>query len=136
MFPGIVLQAVGLTLAAFAVMLFLYRARIIKVTQKFRTVMLVAIGAIALTYLVGMVLSFFGTGIPLIHESGPVGIIFSLIVVCVAALSLLLDFDFIENAEKEKLPQTLEWVAVLGLLVTIVWLYIEILQLLAKIQDR
>ncbi|HIH23896.1 TPA: Bax inhibitor-1/YccA family protein [Candidatus Woesearchaeota archaeon] len=135
MYPGIVLQAVGLTFGVAAVMLGLYRARIIKVTRGFRIGMLIAIGSIVLIYLISMILGFFGMTIPLIHESGPVGIIFSIIVVAIAAFSLMLDFDFIEQAAQERAPKTLEWFATFGLLVTLVWLYIEILNLLMKTRD-
>jgi uncharacterized YccA/Bax inhibitor family protein len=136
MFPGIVLQAVALTLAVAIVMLVLYRSRLIKVDEKFRTIMFVAIAAIGIVYIISMVLSFFGTTIPYIHEGGPIGIAFSLIVVGVAAFSLLLDFDFMERMSKERVAEKYEWLAAFGLMVTLIWLYIEILKLLAKIRGR
>jgi uncharacterized YccA/Bax inhibitor family protein len=136
-YPGIVIQAVLLTFGVAFLMLTLYRTGAIKVTQKFRTVVILATGAIALVYVVSIVMSLFGANIPYIHESGPIGIIFSLVVVTVASLNLLLDFDSIEKAVNEKAPQYMEWIGAFALLVTIVWLYIEILKLLAKIRgDR
>jgi uncharacterized YccA/Bax inhibitor family protein len=136
MYEGIVLQAVMLTFGVAALMLVLYRSGVIKVTQKFRTVVILATAAIALVYIVSMVMSFFGAGIPYIHESGPWGIVFSLVVVTVAALNLLLDFDMIERTVQEKAPKFMEWLGAFALLVTIVWLYIEILKLLAKLRGN
>lgn len=133
-FPGIVLQAVLLTFGVAALMLTLYKTRVIRVTQKFRTVVILATLSILLVYAVGWILAIFGVSIPYIHESGPIGIIFSLVVVTIAALNLLLDFDAIEHAVKERSPKFMEWFLGFALLVTIVWLYVEILQLLAKIR--
>jgi uncharacterized YccA/Bax inhibitor family protein len=89
-----------------------------------------------LVYLVSFIMSFFGTSIPMIHSSGPIGIIFSLVVVGIAALNLTLDFDIIEKGSKMGAPKYMEWYSAFGLMVTLVWLYIEILRLLAKIRGR
>ncbi len=135
-FPGIVIQAVGLTFGVLAVLLFAYRAGIIKVTEKFRTGVIAATGAILLVYVATFVLGFFEVGIPYIHGSGPIGIIFSIVVVVVAALNLVLDFDFIETGAERGAPRYMEWYAAFGLVVTLVWLYLEILRLLSKIRSR
>lgn len=135
-FPGIVLQAVGLTFGVLAVLLLAYRSGLIKVTEKFRTGVIAATGAILLVYVATFVLGFFGVGIPYIHGSGPVGIIFSVVVVVIAALNLVLDFDFIERGAEQGAPKYMEWYTAFGLIVTLVWLYLEILRLLAKIRSR
>ena len=130
---GIVPIAVGLTMGTLGALLLAYTSRLIKVTQNFRLGLFAATGAIALLYLVSMVLGFFGIRIPLIHEAGPIGILFSVVVVVIAALNLVLDFDFIERGSAMGAPKYMEWYAAFGLLVTLVWLYLEILRLLAKI---
>ncbi|MCA9732628.1 MAG: Bax inhibitor-1/YccA family protein [Deferribacteres bacterium] len=136
MYQGIVMQAVGLTFGVMFVMLFLYRSGTIKVTEKLRSGIIAATGAIALFYFVSIILSFFGIGMPLLHSNGLFGIGFSLVVVGVAAFNLLLDFDFIEHASREGMPKYMEWYAGFGLMVTLIWLYLEILRLLAKLQSR
>jgi uncharacterized YccA/Bax inhibitor family protein len=133
-FNGIVLQAIGLTLAVFALMLFLYTTRIIKVTNRLRLGIIAATGAIFLVYMVDLVLMFFGADVPFIHESGTFGIIFSLVVVGIAAFNLMLDFDFIEQGVTRGAPKHMEWYAGFGLMVTLVWLYLEILRLLGKLR--
>jgi uncharacterized YccA/Bax inhibitor family protein len=135
-YDGIVVQAVGLTVGVFAVMLFLYGTRIIKVTDKLRMGIVAATGAILLVYVVNMVLSLFGASVPFLHDTGPLGIGISLLIVGVAAFNLLLDFDFIERGVAAGAPRKMEWYAAFGLLVTIVWLYLELLRLLAKLQGR
>ena len=135
-FEGIVLQAVGLTIGVFAMMLVLYATGRIRVTPRFRLGVIAATGGIFLVYLVSFVLSLFGSGVPYIHGNGLVGIGFSVVVVVIAALNLTLDFDFIDKAEQSGAPQYLEWFAALGLVVTLVWLYLEILRLLAKLRSR
>lgn len=135
-FPGIVIQAVGLTFGVLAVLLFAYRSGIIKVTAKLRAGVIAATGAILVVYLATFVLGFFGVGVPYIHGSGPIGIIFSIVVVVVAALNLVLDFDFIERGAEQGAPKYMEWYAAFGLIVTLIWLYIEILRLLSKIRSR
>ena len=133
---GIAIQAVGLTFMVFLAMLTLYQTRVIKVTDKFRLGVVAATGGIALFYLLSIVLSLFGVQIPMVHESGAVGIGFSLIVVGVAALNLALDFDFIERGVQAQAPRHMEWYGAFGLLVTLVWLYLEMLRLLSKLQRR
>ena len=136
MFPGIVLQAVLLTFGTLATLLLAYQTGLIKATENFKLGVTAATGGIMLIYLINFVMSFFGSGIPYIHESGTFGILFSLFVVVIAALNLVLDFDFIENGVEQKAPKYMEWYAAFGLLVTLIWLYIEILRLLAKMRSR
>lgn len=135
-YPGIVIQSVGLTFGTLAAMLFFYKSGIIQVTDKLRMGIFAATGAIALIYLFSMILGFFGVAIPLIHGSGPIGILFSLVVVGVAAFNLVLDFDLIERGERNGAPKFMEWYGAFALMVTLIWLYIEILRLLAKMRDR
>ena len=135
-FPGIVIQAVALTFGTLFILLFAYKSRLIKVTQNFRLGIVAATGGIAMIYLLSFVMGFFGVGIPYIHESGLIGIGFSLFVVVIAALNLVLDFDFIERGAKHGAPKYMEWYAAFGLMVTLIWLYLEILRLLAKIRSR
>jgi uncharacterized YccA/Bax inhibitor family protein len=130
---GIVPIAVGLTMGTLGALLLAYTSRLIKVTQNFRLGLFAATGAIALLYLVSMVLGFFGIRIPLIHEATPLGILFSVVVVVIAALNLVLDFDFIERGAAMGAPKYMEWYGAFGLLVTLIWLYLEMLRLLAKI---
>ena len=136
LYSGIVPLAVGITLGTLAALLAAYSSRLIKVTENFRLGVVAATGGIALFYLVSMVLGFFGIRIPYIHESGPIGIIFSLVVVTVAAMNLVLDFDFIERGSTMGAPKYMEWYGAFGLLVTLIWLYIEILRLLSKIMGK
>ena len=135
-FPGIVIQAVGLTFGTCLALLLAYKSRMIRVTENFRLGVVAATGGIALFYLFTILLGFFGVRIPLIYQSGPVGIIFSLIVVVIAALNLVLDFDFIEQGAAAGAPRFMEWYAAFGLMVTLIWLYIEILNLLIKLRSR
>lgn len=134
-YPGIVIQAVGLTFGTLFALLFAYKARIIRATENFRLGVFAATGGIALVYLVSFVGRMFGWQMPVIHESGPMGILFSLFVVVVAALNLVLDFDFIERGHGVA-PRYMEWYAAFGLILTLVWLYLELLRLLAKLRDR
>jgi uncharacterized YccA/Bax inhibitor family protein len=133
---GLPMQAVGLTFMVFVAMLLVYRSGIIQVTDRFRFGIAAATGGIALFYLLSIVLSMFGVRIPLVHEAGIVGIGFSLVVVGVAALNLILDFDLIEGGVKAGAPRYMEWYAAFGLLVTLVWLYLEILRLLSKLNRK
>jgi uncharacterized YccA/Bax inhibitor family protein len=134
--PGIVTQAVLLTFGAVIGMYLLYRFRIIKVTEKFRSVIFIATAGIAIFYLLAMVLRMFHVDIAFIHEGSMLGIGFSLVVVVIASLNLLLDFDMIEKGVAAGAPKYMEWYGAFGLLVTIVWLYLEILRLLSKLADR
>ncbi len=135
-YPGVVLQAVMLTVGVLVVMLLAYRSGLFKVTKKFRMGVVAATGAIALLYLVDIGLRFFGgIHIPFIHESGMLGIGFSLLVVGLAALNLVLDFDLIERGVEGGAPKYMEWYGAFGLMVTLVWLYLELLRLLGKMRD-
>ena len=135
-FPGIVIQAVALTFGVFAALLMAYQSGMIKATENFKLGVAAATGGIFLVYLVSFIGGFFGFSLPLIHSSGTFGILFSLFVIVIAALNLVLDFDFIENGAESGAPKYMEWYASFGLLVTLVWLYIEILHLLSKLRSR
>jgi uncharacterized YccA/Bax inhibitor family protein len=135
-YPGIVIQAVGLTFGTCFVMLVAFRTGLIKATENFKLGVVAATGGIALFYLVAMVLGFFGVRIPYLFENGLIGIGFSLFVVVIAALNLVLDFDFIEKGSASGAPKYMEWYGAFGLMVTLVWLYIEILRLLTKLRGR
>jgi uncharacterized YccA/Bax inhibitor family protein len=135
-YPGIVINAVGLTFGTLAVLLAAYSTGLIRPSENFKLGIVAATGGIAVLYLVSMVMGFFGKSISFIHDSSPIGIAFSLFVVGLAALNLVLDFDFIERGAAAGAPKYMEWVGAFGLLVTLVWLYLEILRLLAKMQDR
>ena len=134
-YPGIVPQAVALTFGTLFCLLLAYVSRIVRATENFKLGVVAATGGIFLVYLVSFVLRLFGTSIPFILESGLIGIGFSVFVVIVAALNLVLDFDFIEQGAEQGLPHYMEWYGGFGLLVTLVWLYVEILRLLAKLRD-
>ncbi|MCC8471634.1 Bax inhibitor-1/YccA family protein [Xanthomonas phaseoli] len=135
-FNGIVFQAVLLTFGTMFALLFAYRSGMIKATENFKLGVVAATGGIALVYLATIVLGLFGVRIPFIHDSGLIGIGFSLFVVVVAALNLVLDFDFIESGVEQGAPKHMEWYGAFGLMVTLVWLYIEFLRLLSKLQSR
>jgi len=136
-YPGIVVQAVTLTFGVLFALLFAYRSGLIKVTKNFRLGVVAATGGIALVYLISWLMNMFtGAGIGMIHESGIMGIGFSLFVVVIAALNLVLDFDFIETGAEQGAPKYMEWYGAFGLIVTLVWLYIEILRLLSKLRSR
>lgn len=135
-YPGIVTQAIFLTFGTLGGLLLAYRSGVIRATEKFKLGVFAATGGIALLYLVSFVLGFFGVSIPLIHSNGTVGILFSLFVVVVAALNLVLDFDRIERGAAAGAPKYMEWYGAFALLVTLVWLYLEILRLLSKLQSR
>ena len=135
-YPGIVIQAIALTFGTLAVLLTAYATGVIKATENFKLGVASATGAVFLVYMTTMVMGFFGISVPFIHEGGLIGIIFSLVVVVIAALNLVLDFDFIETGVERGAPKFMEWYAAFGLMVTLVWLYLEILRLLAKLQSR
>ncbi|HHP7241758.1 MAG TPA: Bax inhibitor-1/YccA family protein [Cyclobacteriaceae bacterium] len=136
MFPGIVVQAVALTFGTLFSLLAAYKSGLIKVTENFKLGVAAATGGIAMIYLANFVIGFFGINLPFIHEGGTFGILFSLGVVIVAALNLVLDFDFIESRAESGAPKYMEWYAAFGLMVTLIWLYIEILRLLSKLRSR
>ena len=133
---GIVLQAVGITLGVFVVMLVLYRTGVIRVTDKMRRTVIGATMGVAVFYGISFLMSLFGANISFLNSSSLISICFSLLVAGLAAMNLALDFDFIERGEQSGLPKYFEWYAAFGLLVTMVWLYLEILRLLAKLRDR
>ena len=135
-FPGIVMQAVALTFGTLFCLLMAYKTGIIRVTEKFRLGVFVATAAIGLVYLVSFVLGFFHIAVPFMVGSSLVSIGFSLFVVGIASLNLVLDFDFIEQGAQSGAPKYMEWFGAFGLMVTLVWLYMEILQLLAKLRGR
>ncbi len=128
---GLVFNAILGTIAVLFMMLFVYKAGIIQVNQKFRSGMMMALGAIFLVYMLNIVLGFFGMNIPYLHQGGPIGIGISVLIIGVASLFLLLDFDNIERGAAMGAPKYMEWFSAMGLIVTLVWLYIEILQLLS-----
>ncbi len=135
-YPGIVMQAVMLTFGTLGALLMAYRSGLIKATENFKLGVTAATGAIALLYLVNIGMRLFGFGgMPFIHESGAMGIAFSLFVVTIAALNLVLDFDFIESGVDAGAPKHMEWYGAFGLVVTLIWLYIEFLRLLSKLRD-
>jgi uncharacterized YccA/Bax inhibitor family protein len=135
-YPGIAMQAVELTFGTMFVLLFLYSSRIIKVTQKFRLGVFAATGGIMVFYLVQMVLGFFGVHFMALNGSGALGIGISLFICAIAALNLVLDFDFIERGVNYGAPKYMEWYGAFGLMVTLVWLYLEVLRLLARTRGR
>lgn len=135
-YEGIVFQAVLLTIGVLLSLLFAYKSGFIKVTQNFRLGVVAATGGIFIVYLISFIGGFFGFNIPHLHEATPLGIGISVVIVIVAALNLVLDFDFIENAANKRVPKYFEWYGAFGLLVTLIWLYLEILRLLSKLRSR
>lgn len=135
-YPGIAIQAVSATLIVLFSMLFLYRIGAIKCTDKFRSVLFISTFSILGIYIINFIGSFFGMHVPQIFTSSLIGIGFSLIVVVIASLNLIIDFDFIERGAQQMIGKSYEWYGAFGLMVTLVWLYIEILNLLAKLRDR
>lgn len=135
-FEGIVIQAVCLTMATFLCLLFVYKSGWIKATENFKMGIFAATAAIGVVYLVSFVMSMFGSPLSIISSNGTFGIIFSLIVVAIAALNLILDFDFIEKGAEYGAPKYMEWYGAFGLTVTLVWLYLEILRLLSKLRSK
>jgi uncharacterized YccA/Bax inhibitor family protein len=135
-YPGIAFQAVGLTFGTLFVMLLLYRSGLIKVTQKFRLGVIAATGGIMLFYLLEILLGFFGINFTTVNGASAIGIVFSFFVVAIASLNLVLDFDFVEQGVTYGVPKYMEWYAAFGIMVTLVWLYLEIVRLLAKMRSR
>ncbi|NQU84251.1 MAG: Bax inhibitor-1/YccA family protein [Mariniphaga sp.] len=136
MYTGIVMRAVALTLAVFVAMLFLYRSGIIKVNRKFMMGVFAATGGVALVYLMSFIGGFFGADFSFLYGNSNFSIGFSLVVIGIAALNLILDFAFIDRAAKSGAPKYMEWYGAFGLMVTLIWLYLEILRLLAKLASR
>jgi uncharacterized YccA/Bax inhibitor family protein len=135
-YPGIAIQAVSLTFGTLFVLLIAYRSGWIQVTQKFRLGVIAATGGIFVFYMLEMILGFFGVQFMSVNGNGVIGIGFSLIVVAIAALNLVLDFDFIEQGVQYGAPRYMEWYGAFGIMVTLVWLYLEILNLLSKMRSR
>lgn len=135
-YPGIAFQAVTLTFGTLFSLLLAYQTGLIRPSENFKLGIAAATGGICLVYLVSIGMRMFGMQVPFIHESNWIGIGFSLFVVVIAALNLVLDFDFIEDGVARGAPKYMEWFAAFGLVVTLVWLYIEILRLLAKLRSR
>jgi uncharacterized YccA/Bax inhibitor family protein len=135
-YPGVALQAVGLTFATLFVLLMAYSTGMIRVTQKFRLGVVAATGGIMLFYLAEVVLGFFHVQFLAINSGTGLGIVFSLVVCAIAALNLVLDFDFVEQGVAYGAPKYMEWYGAFGIMVTLVWLYLEILRLLAKMRSR
>lgn len=135
-FSVIVMPAISGTICVLLAMLILYRSGLIEVNQKFRSGVMMATGAVFLVYMLTWVLGFFGISIPYLHSTGPIGIGISIVIIGIAALNLLLDFDFFERGEEAGMPQYMEWFAGMGLLVTLVWIYIEMLRLVSLITGR
>jgi len=135
-FQGIVIQAVSLTFGTLGALLLAYKSGLIKATENFKLGVAAATGAIALVYLISMGMSFFGRTMPYLHDASAIGIGISLFIVVIAALNLVLDFDFIERGAERGAPKYMEWYAAFGLMVTLIWLYLEILRLLAKSRRR
>ena len=136
MYPGIVTQAVMLTFGTLGALLLAYVSGLIKPTENFKLGIIAATGGIAFVYLISWVLSWFSVSVPLIHSNSNMGILFSIGVVIIAALNLVLDFDFIEEGSEKGAPKYMEWYGAFGLMVTLIWLYLEILRLLAKLSSR
>lgn len=135
-YPGIAFQAIGLTLGIFIAMLLLYSSRVIRATPAFVRGVMMATGAVFIVYMINMVMGFFGMTVPFLHDASPIGIGVSVVIVIIAALNLILDFHFIEQGVEAGAPKKLEWFGAFGLLVTLVWLYIEVLRLLSKLRSR
>lgn len=136
MYPGIVTQAVMLTFGTLGALLLAYVSGLIKPTENFKLGIIAATGGIAFVYLISWILSWFSVSVPLIHSNSNMGILFSVGVVIIAALNLVLDFDFIEEGSEKGAPKYMEWYGAFGLMVTLIWLYLEILRLLAKLSSR
>ncbi len=136
LFEGIVIQAAGLTFGILFALLAAYKSGLIKATENFKLGVFAATGGIALFYLMSIVLGLFDVNMTFLHDSSPLSIGISVFIVIIASLNLVLDFDFIENGAEMGAPKYMEWFAAFGLMVTLIWLYIEILHLLAKLQSR
>jgi uncharacterized YccA/Bax inhibitor family protein len=135
-FPGIAIESVALTFGTCFCLLLAYRSGIVRASDKFKLGIVAATGGIALIYFLSMLLGLFHVRIPGIFGSGPVGILFSLVVVVIAALNLILDFSFIEEGAYRGAPKYMEWYSAFGLMVTLVWLYLEIIRLLSKLREE
>ncbi len=135
-YPGVAFQAVLLTIGTLFTMLFLYRSGTIRATPKFRRGVMMATGAVFFAYMISWIMSLFGMPVGFMHSSGPLGILISLVIIVIAALNLIMDFDFIEKGSQMGAPKYMEWYGAFGLIVTLVWLYIEFLRLLSRFAGR
>lgn len=135
-YPGIVMQATMLTFGVLFALLMAYKSGMIRATENFKLGVMAATGGVFLLYMATFILGMFGVNMPFIHDTGPMGIGLSVVIVIIAALNLVLDFDFIENAAEKGAPKYMEWVGAFGLMVTLIWLYIEILHLLSKLRSN
>jgi uncharacterized YccA/Bax inhibitor family protein len=136
MYPSIIMHAVLLTFGCAAAMYFFYKTGLIKATGTFKKVIMIATASIGIFYLVAMVMRLFGTGMPYLHDNGPIGIGISVFIVAIAALNLILDFDMMDQGAAQGAPKYFEWYCAFGLMVTLVWLYLEILRLLGKLSSK
>jgi uncharacterized YccA/Bax inhibitor family protein len=135
-YPGVAFQAVLLTIGTLFTMLFLYRSGRIRATPRFRRGVLMATGAVFFAYLASWIMSLLGMPVGFMHSSGPVGILVNIAIIVIAALNLIIDFDFIEKGSRMEAPKYMEWYGAFGLMVTLIWLYIEFLRLLARFAGR
>ena len=135
-YPGIAIQALGLTFGILASLLICYKSGLILPTENFRLMIASAIGGILIFYLINFVMGFFGNSLSIISSNSPMSIGFSVVVVGIASLSLVLDFDFIEEGAEKGMPKYMEWYGAFSLMVTLIWLYLEILRLLMKLRSR
>ena len=135
-YPGVAFQAVLLTIGTLFTMLFLYRSGRIRATPRFRRGVMMATGAVFFAYLGSWIMSFFGMSIGFMHSNGPLGILINLVIIVIAALNLIMDFDFIEKGSQMSAPKYMEWYGAFGLMVTLIWLYIEFLRLLSRFSSR
>jgi len=135
MYEGIIFQAFSLTVACLLTMLILYRSGLVKVTRRFRMGVSMAVGAVMIVYIIAFIGQFAGFTVPFLHEGGMAGIAITLVIIGIACLNLLLDFDNFDKGESMEMPKYMEWYYGMGLLFTLIWLYIELLNLLSKIRD-
>ena len=136
MYPGVAFQAVLLTIGTLFTMLFLYRSGRIRATPRFRRGVMMATGAVFFAYLISWIMSLLGMPMGFMHSSGPLGILINLAIIVIAALNLIMDFDFIEKGSQMGAPKYMEWYGAFGLMVTLIWLYIEFLRLLSRFAGR
>jgi len=135
-YPGIAIEAAALTFGVLGALLLAYTSRLIRVTERFKSVVFAATGAIALVYLASFILGFFHVTVPFLNDASPIGLLVSLAIIVVAALNLVLDFSFVESGVAQGAPRYMEWYSAFGLMVTLVWLYLEILRFLSKMRQR
>ena len=135
-YPGVAFQAILLTIGTLFTMLFLYRSGRIRATPRFQRGVWMATGAVFFAYLISWIMSLVGMPVGFIHSAGPLGIVINLVIIVIAALNLIIDFEFIERGSQMGAPKYMEWYGAFGLMVTLIWLYIEFLRLLARFGGR